>query len=420
MADLLFLSHRLPYPPTKGEKIRAYHELRDLAQRYDIHLGCLVDDPDDLRHVDAVRAWCRDVHVAVVDRRIGRLCSLRGLLGGTALSVAYFRDRGLAAWVRRVAATIRPAATFVYSSNMAPYVLDLPRTGPLVVDFVDVDSEKWRALGAASHGPMRLVYRREARLIAALERRVAQGSDVSAFVSDAEAALFARLNPGCAGRVRGVGNGVDHRYFDPGVEHPPPYEVTRPNFVFTGTMDYPPNVEAVGWFVAEMWPLVRRVLPEARFHIVGAHPGRSVRLLASVEGVAVTGRVADVRPYLAHATACVAPMRIARGIQNKVLEAMAMGRPVVLTAGALEGIAAVPGREVVLADTAEAFAAACCRLATGGEGDAIGAAARARILRDHDWGVTLRRFDDVLRQVAPGENRTAGRMMAGAPSSESQ
>jgi polysaccharide biosynthesis protein PslH len=400
MPDLLFLAQRLPYPPTKGEKIRAFHDLKYLAQWYDIHLGCLIDDPDDLPYVDTLRGICRDIHVARVRRRLGRVTSLRGLLTGEALSVSYFRDRGLAHWVRGVVETVRPAVTFVYSSNMAPYIMDLPASGTRVVDLVDIDSEKWRAFAEATKGPMRFVYRREWRKIAELERRIARECDLSVFVSDAEAGLFASQHPDCATRIRGVSNGVDHRYFDPALDFAPVYDTTRANYVFTGTMDYPPNADAVVWFAADILPLIRRSVPAAQFHIVGSNPNQAVLKLARLDGVFVTGRVPDVRPYIAHATASVAPMRIARGIQNKVLEAMAMARPVVLTSGALEGIEADPATETILADTAEAFAAACCRMAAAPgapEGIAIGAAARIRIVRDYDWDGTLRRFDDILR-----------------------
>ena len=399
MPDLLFLAHRLPFPPVKGEKIRAFHDLKYLARDFGVHLGCLIDDPEDERHIDALRPFCRDIHVARIGRRIGRIASLRGLLTGEALSVAYFQDRGLAGWVRRVTGTIRPAATFVYSSNMAPYILDLPKTGIRIVDLVDVDSEKWRTFADRTEGPMRLVYRREWRKIAALEQRIARESDLCAFVSDAEAGLFASQHPACAAHIRGIGNGVDHRYFDPMIAWPSVYDTARPNFVFTGTMDYPPNADAVIWFATDILPLIRRPLPSAQFHIAGGNPNADVRKLARIGGVFVTGRVPDMRPYIAGATACVAPMRIARGIQNKVLEAMAMARPVVLTAGALEGIAADPATEIVQADTAGDFAAACCRMATTVDGAAIGAAARARILRDYDWDTTLRRFDDILSPI---------------------
>ena len=394
---VLFLAQRLPYPPTKGEKIRSWQMLQYLARRYDVHLGCLIDDPADARHVDTVRALCRDVHAAPLVRRMARLWCLRGLLTGESLSVTFFHDRSLARWVRTVTEKVRPAAIFVSSSNMAPYVLDLPKTQTRIVDLVDVDSEKWRAYAATARGPMALVYQREWRRVAALERRIARECDLSSFVSDAEAALFATLVPNRAATIRGVSNGVDHGFFDPALTYPPVYDPAPPTYVFTGTMDYPPNADAVSWFASEILPAIRRTVPAARFYIVGNNPSPEVRKLARIDGVFVTGGVPDVRPYIAHATASVAPMRIARGIQNKVLEAMAMARPVVLTASALEGIEAEPGREVILAGTTEAFAAACCRLATTDEGAAIGAAARARILRDYDWAVRLRRFDDVLR-----------------------
>jgi len=170
--------------------------------------------------------------------------------------------------------------------------------------------------------------------------------------------------------------------------------------VFTGTMDYPPNVDAVVWFATEILPVIRRTVPAAQFYIVGNGPSAEVRRLAQIDGVFVTGRVPDVRPYIEHATAGVAPMRIARGIQNKVLEAMSLGKAVVLTSGALEGIEAEPGTDVILADSVENFAAGCCRLATTADGMAIGAAARARIVRDYDWSARLRRFDDLLRPGA--------------------
>jgi sugar transferase (PEP-CTERM/EpsH1 system associated) len=409
MADLLFLSQRLPYPPTKGEKIRAYHELAYLARRYDVHLGCLADDPADIAQAAALKPLCRDIHVAPLDPRLARITCLSGLLTHEGLSVTYFRDRSLAAWARRVMQTVRPAVTFVYSSNMAPYVLDLARSGRLVADIVDVDSAKWRAMADAERGPMRMVYRREWRRIEALEERVVREADATVLVSDAEAALLARRVPSAAGRIRAVSNGVDHRYFDPsGFPGPQPNE--PPEFVFTGTMDYKPNADAVAWFATEILPLIRAVIPAARFAVVGANPSRQTQALGALDGVTVTGRVPDVRPWLARAAAAVAPMRIARGIQNKVLEAMAMARPVVLTPDALEGIVAMPDREVILADTARAFADACIGVVQGqdapgqsaqGQGaSAVGIAARTRILSDYDWDACLARYDDILQQAA--------------------
>jgi polysaccharide biosynthesis protein PslH len=414
MPDLLFLTQRLPYPPDKGEKIRSFQILNYLSGHYRIHLGCLIDDRNDLAFVDVIRAKCCDIHVAPLNSRIARLLCVRGLLTGEALSASFFRDRGLACWVRDVIKMIRPAVVFIASSNMAPYVLDLPNGALRIVDLMDVDSEKWRAYSDLSRGPMRMVYRREWRKVAALERRIANECDLASFVSHVEAALFARLMPDCGARIRGVISGVDHRHFDPALNHPRVYDAVCPSYVFAGTMDYPPNVDAVKWFADEILPAIRCSVPAARFYIVGTNPTRDVRRLSRIPGVFVAGRVPDVRPYVAHATASVAPMRVARGIQNKVLEAMALARPVVLTSGALDGIEARPGQEVILADTAEQFAAACCRLAVRGDHDGIGAAARRFVVRNHDWSVTLHGFDDLLRLTGLSES-AGGDLALGRP-----
>ena len=393
MPDLLFLTQRIPYPPIKGEKIRPLQILRHLRQSYDVHLGCLVDDPRDQEHVPTVRALCTDAYFATLDRRWAKLTCLRGLLTGEPLSVTFYRDRGLADWTARVLREVRPEVIFVCSSNMAPYVLDLrDRQSVCLVDLADVDSEKWRAYADTGRPPMRWVHAREWRRTAELEGRIARECDWSTFVSAEEAALFTRLHPAAADRIRAVSSGVDAAYFDPALAGEAPYPTDRLNFVFTGTMDYPPNMDAVAWFAGTILPLIRQASPGAAFHIVGSSPALQVQALAS-DCVRVTGRVPDVRPYVAHATACVAPMRIARGIQNKVLEAMAMARPVVVTPDALEGIGARPGEEVLLAETAEAFAAAC--LDAPGRA-AVGAAARQRVLRDYIWAERLRGFDALL------------------------
>ncbi len=402
MPNLLFLTQRIPYPPIKGEKIRPLQILRHLRQSYDVHLGCLVDDPRDQEHVPTVRALCADAYFATLDRRRAKVTCLRGLLTGEPLSVTFYRDRGLADWTARVLREVRPEAIFVCSSNMAPYVLDLrDRRRVCLVDLADVDSEKWRAYAETGRPPMKWVHAREWRRTAELEARIARECDWSTFVSAEEAALFTRLHPAAAHRIRAVSSGVDAAYFDPALPSEAPYPTDRLNFVFTGTMDYPPNMDAVAWFAGTILPLIRRTAPSAAFHIVGSSPAPQVQALAA-EGVHVTGRVPDVRPYVAHATACVAPMRIARGIQNKVLEAMAMARPVVVTPDALEGIGARPGEEVLLAETAEIFAAACLDAPARAE---VGAAARQRVLRDYIWAERLRGFDPLL--AAPQEAAAA-------------
>ncbi len=403
MPSLLFLTQRIPYPPIKGEKIRPLQILRHLRKSHDIHLGCLVDDPRDQEHVPTVRAMCTDACFATIDRRKARIACLRGLLTGEPLSVTFYRHHGLAAWVRGVMQDVRPSVIFVCSSNMAPYVLDLREPEQIcLVDLADVDSEKWRAYAETGSFPMNRVHAREWHLVAALEARIIRECDWSTFVSNAEAGLFARQHSGQAAKIRAVSSGVDHAYFDPAQRHNAPFAADRLNFVFTGTMDYPPNIDAVEWFAEAILPIVRRSHPAAAFHVVGSNPAPRVQSLSAMNGVFVTGRVADVRPYIAHASAAVAPMRIARGIQNKVLEAMAMARPTVVTGDALSGIGAIPGKEVLLADTAESFAAAC-EEAAGPAGNTIGEAARRRVLRDFTWAECLRGFDPLLHRLPLAE-----------------
>lgn len=386
--NLLFLTQRLPYPPTKGEKIRQYQILRRLAEFFTVDLGCLIDDSADRQYRDVVKAFCREVHTPSITRSTARVRCLTGLLTGEPLSVTFFRNASLRRWVIETISRVKPDVIFVISSNMAPYILPIPAAQIRVVDLVDVDSEKWRAYSAKSSWLMGAIYRREWRRVAALEEQIVRECDHSLFVSDAEAAIARKRMVGYDAKVSRLGNGVDHAFFCPKRFYKKPFKGEAPTYVFTGTMDYPPNIDAVCWFAREILPLIREQSPIARFYIVGNHPVSAVRKLEKIDGVTVTGWVADVRPYLAHATAAVAPMRIARGIQNKVLEAMAMGRPIVLTDDALEGIDAKHGLHLLLANDPYTFAAACLRVA-GPDGVRIGTAARQQAIAQYDWSVQL-------------------------------
>jgi len=348
-------------------------------------------------HVDALRAYCDDVHVEVLSPRWAKLASLRGLLTGEPLTVPYYRRNSMRRWIDAQIGRHGIRHALVYSSGPAAYLLggryrDLRR----VIDFVDVDSDKW-AQYAATVGPLtRWVYRREAVRLLDFEQRVAAEFDASVLVSAQEAELFRKLSPGSADKVWHANNGVDSVYFDPALPFDNPYPPGEETIVFTGAMDYWPNVDAVTWFAQDVMPRVRARQPASAFCIVGGNPTDSVRRLAEDPAVRVVGRVADVRPFLRHAAVVVAPLRIARGIQNKVLEGMAMERPTVVTPPALEGIAARAGAEVLLGDTAEELAQRTIEAIDSGGDGAVGRAARQRVLADFDWDSSLRRFDDLL------------------------
>ncbi len=396
MHDLLFLSHRIPYPPDKGDKIRAWHIFRHLAQTHRMHLGCLVDDVADFAHVPTLRALCADLACVRLDRRWQKLAALASLRPGRALTLGYFHVAALRRWVDAKLSGGRIHRIFVSCSAMAPYVMGskLPR----VLDLVDIDSDKWAAYARQSRLPARLVWAREGRTLQRFERDAARDFDRTLLVSEAERGRFAAIAPECSDRVRWLDNGVDLEHFSPALRLPSPYPSDAPHLVFTGTMDYWPNTDAVAWFAREVMPILRRRSPAASFYIVGANPGAETWRLAKLPGVYVTGRVADVRPYVAHAAACVAPLRIGRGVQNKVLEAMAMGRPVIASPEAFEGVRAEPGRDLLVAQGAEATARSVSDVLNGRHPE-LGAAGRQAVERAYAWPATLRKLDTLLADL---------------------
>jgi sugar transferase (PEP-CTERM/EpsH1 system associated) len=396
MDELLYLVHRIPYPPNKGDKIRSFHLLKHLAQTYKVHVGAFIDDPDDWQYAQALAKLAGgEVKLLPLKPRLATLKSATGLLSGEPLSIPYYRDRRMQAWVDAMLAAKPIARALVYSSSMAQYLMK-HHTLNRVIDFVDIDSDKWRQYAEKKPWPMSWVYRREARTLFDYERRVTHEFAAAAFVSEAEAALFKKLAPDCAVKVIGFSNGVDTDYFSPEHAFASPYPADECAIVFTGAMDYWANVDAVTWFAREIFPGIKRAHPAAHFHIVGSRPTAEVQALAHAPGVRVTGAVPDTRPYIAHATVAVAPLRIARGIQNKVLEAMAMAKPTVVSEQALEGIEATPGKEILLATDATAFAAQVNR-AIAGQAPEMGAAARQRVVNGYSWAGHLRIVEQLLR-----------------------
>ncbi|MBI3347415.1 MAG: TIGR03087 family PEP-CTERM/XrtA system glycosyltransferase [Burkholderiales bacterium] len=389
---ILYLVHRLPFPPNKGDKVRSYHLLKHLAARHEVHLGTFLDDPEDEPHLATVRELCAGLHVARLNPRTAKLLSLRGLLGGEALSLPYYRHAGLQAWVDETAARIGFDAVVVFSGVMAQYTQGLKGVKTLV-DFVDVDSAKWRDYAPEHAWPMSWLYRREFAKLLGFEQRVARDAACSFFVTDNEVALFRELSPGQPLKLAALGNGVDADFFAPDPGRASPFAAGELPLVFTGAMDYWPNVDAVTWFVGDILPALRERFPSLRFHIVGRSPAPAVQALAG-GAVNVTGTVADVRPYLQHAAAVVAPLRLARGIQNKVLEAMSMSRPVVAAGSCVKAI--TPGVQAGLqpadgaGDYVEQLAAL---LADPVAANAAGSSARDFVLDAYSWDAHLSGLD---------------------------
>jgi sugar transferase (PEP-CTERM/EpsH1 system associated) len=402
MQSVLFLCHRLPWPPSKGDKIRSYHVLRRLAQRHRVYLGAFVDDPADWQYLPAVEALCAGTCIRPLPPWRARWRALAALPRGEALTVGCYRDRVLQRWVDSVILEHQPALALCYSSGVAPFVMGQAvmrhRGLRRVMDFVDADSDKWRQYAQARHGIARRVYAREARRLAAFERAIATRFDASVFVSAAEAAFFRQQVPAASAKVYGVANGVDRDYWNPQRGYPDPYPTGTRALVFTGAMDYRANVDAVAWFVKEVWQQIVGQQPDARFYIVGSNPAAQVRALCRTPGVVVTGRVDDVRPYLAHARAVVAPLRIARGVQNKVLEALAMEKVVLATPQAWEGIDDFAGRLGCISNAPEVMTGEALRWLGVAEPMRV-PAARAMLQARFDWARNLDVYEAVLRDT---------------------
>ena len=400
MSDILFLAHRIPYPPDKGDKIRSWNILKHLSEHHKVHLGCFIDDERDWQFTETLKGVTASAHFAKLHQKMGRV---RGLLSGLArgepLSLGYFRDGGLKRWVNECLSNQPIDYAVIFSSPMAQYVIvKNGAKAPTVIDFVDVDSDKWTQYAKHKRFPEKWIYAREARTLVAYERRVAVQAKASLFVSRAEADLFRRLAPEAASKVHALNNGVDLDFFSPERAYEDVIKHEGPVVTFTGAMDYWANVDAVRWFVHDIWPAIRSTRPNAKFYIVGGNPTPDVKELSREDGVIVTGRVADVRPYIARADVVVAPMRIARGVQNKVLEGMAMARPVVTTPQGLEGIDAVPGRDLVVGEDAMSVTAAVISVLNGDHASELGANARRQMVGHYSWDSSLKVLDDLLNR----------------------
>ena len=419
--SLLFLAHRVPFPPDRGDKIRSFNILQYLAKRTPVHLVAFADDEPDFDPPAVFTDMLASCTIAPRGKSQKR-AALEALATGKPVSLTAFASVALQDAVDRVLPEV--SAVYCFSGQMAQY---LPVGGPpVVMDFVDVDSAKFAGFADDARGPMRWMMRREARLLGAFEREVAGRVSASLFVSEAEATLF--QYGGATGRITAVENGIDSAKFDPaanfarqsaplpgregpGVGRLPQAEpgVTRAGrptlnpslpgrgaealIVFTGQMDYRPNIDAVIWFARDILPHVRQ-RHSAHFAIVGRAPTAAVQALAGGH-VTVTGAVDDVRGWLATADVCVAPLKLARGIQNKVLEAMAMARPVVASTAAAEGIDHAD--TIRVATTAQEFADRICNLLEAPDIAAtLGQSARAQVIHRYGWDARLAPLNALL------------------------
>ena len=399
MAEILFLCHRIPYPPNKGDKIRSWHVLRHLAAAHTVHLGCFVDAEEDWAHREFLRKMCGECRFEPLAPSAFRLHNIFGLALGKSITESHYERKALRQWVEALVASRNIVGVYIFSSAMAQYLSSVIDSRVCrVIDFVDLDSQKWQQYAARRTPPIRWLYDLEARRLSKYERAMAQLSSASVFVTESEAEAFRCSAPESNEKVIIIRNGVDTDYFSPDRAYPNPFSADCPAITFTGVMSYWANQDAAIWFASEVLPVIRAQLRNTEFWIVGAGPNQAVQKLARLPGVKVTGAVPDVRPFLAHASGVVAPMRVGRGVQNKVLEAMAMAKSVVASTIARAGLdAKVSRRELLVATTPAEFASAFTEvLSNPSRADAMGRRARALVVAEYSWRESLRQLNPLF------------------------
>ncbi len=406
MGEILFLAHRVPFPPNRGDKIRAHHLLKKLVQLAPVHVCCFAENAEDRAAVAEVDAIATSQ--CVVDRRKPlTLAGVEAVLTGKPVSITAFHSARLESWVQQTLSKHPIDTIVIFSGQMGQYVPD-GFAGRVVIDLCDVDSAKFE--GYAEAGERVWLNAREGRLLAVEEERLGARADATILISENEAELYrSRLTDPSRVNVQVIGNGIDAAAFDPSAVAPHAELQARkgPHFVFTGQMDYRPNEQAAEWVIEQLLPVIRAKHPEAEFHIVGRNP--TARLLACSEtpGLTIWGEVPDVKPFIVAANFVLAPLLIARGVQNKVLEAMAMTKPVVLTQEAATGIAAVDGEHwlVAPADPEQMAARIEAALADPDALSELGASARQFVLDHHAWDAMLEPLGHLVRPA--GETRDA-------------
>ncbi len=388
--DVLYLAHRVPFPPDKGDRIRTFQILRWLSRRAAVHLACLADEPVNPSVSQALRAVAERVAIVPISRWSRWSGAFRSLVRGGTATEGAFGSQGLAAALETWGRERRFHVAIASASSMAPY-LGLPslKETPAVIDLMDVDSQKWFDYAASSWVAKAWLYRLEGRRLRRMERQLCTRARGLILTSSAEEALF-RTSVG-DGPVHTIINGVDLDYFHP-LE-----PSSEPRCVFVGALDYRPNVDAACWFCREVWPLVVRRRPDARVAFVGRRPAAAVVELARLPGVEVAGQVPDVRPFMSRAAVVVAPLRIARGIQNKVLEGLATGKATVASPAALCGVRAKPAEHLLAASSPEEWVEAIMRLFESPELRAkLGAAGRRYVEENHRWERCLEPLSGIL------------------------
>jgi len=402
---VLYLCHRFPYPPKRGGKIRPFNMIRHLkSQGHEVTVCSLSRSVAETAEAEGIAPHCHAFHIGQVTEPVQMLRMVLRLPLVTPSSMGYFYSAELAAKVRELLATQAFDLIFVHCSSVAQYVEHVTHI-PKILDFGDMDSQKWLEYAQRKPFPLSLGYRLEGTKMLWAEKRLARRFDLCTATTRAEWETLQGYGTGAA--TDWFPNGVDAAFFDPADAG---YDADTISFI--GRMDYYPNQECMARFCAEVWPQLKAQRPAMKLLIVGADPSAEMRRLGELPGVTVTGSVPDVRPYIRSSALMVAPLSIARGTQNKILEAMAMGVPVVTSSVAAGGVDAVAESHLLVADSATEITRAILRIAENPvERRRLAVAGRQRVLSHHAWPRSMQRLDGIIQRCrdsfAPLVERTA-------------
>jgi sugar transferase (PEP-CTERM/EpsH1 system associated) len=398
---ILYVAHRIPYPPNKGDKIRSFQQIKHFSQNHHVHLAAFYDDPQDLKHLPALQEFCEEVKLLPLLAWRQRFKAAKALLSGEPWTLGYFHRAEMAQTVGQLLRSYPFDLLFAYSSSVAPYLMEA--SPPKVVDFVDSDASKWKQYADFHRFPKSYLFALEAAHLGEFERSLVKRFDASVFVAPREVTHIEDQN--LREKIRFIQNGVDLEFFQPSVRG-----AAAPVIIFTGAMDYLPNVDAVRFYAEAVFPVVRSRFPAAQFLVVGSQPAPAVLRLSRLPRVTVVGAVPDVRPYLAEAAVAVAPLRISQGIQNKVLEALASGLPVVASPLAANGIARVGELPIRVANSAEEFGERTIQLlAEGPLSEEQVSICRVILAENYNWGRNLSAFDDLFAELSRAACQSATR-----------
>lgn len=392
---ILYVCHRFPFPPKRGGKIRPFNMIRHFAKRHEVTVASLARTALEAQEGTGIAPYCHRFEMVTVNnsmqmlRMIARLPTLRPS------SFGYFYSADLAARINKLIATERFDLIFVHCSSVAPYVADVQ--GPFkVLDFGDMDSQKWLEYANYKPFPLSTGYWLEGHKLSREESNLARKFDLCTATTRAEWETLESYRTGTPSDW--FPNGVDSTAFSPVAE---PYD---PNLIsFIGRMDYYPNQECMFDFCKNTLPLLKARRPDIKLVIVGADPSPAVRKLGEIPGVTVTGSVPEVQPYVRKSALMVAPLNIARGTQNKILEAMAMGVPVVTSKTAAGGVDALDREHFLVANSPAEYAESILRIIEdSSERGRLAAAGRARMLSHHAWENSMQRLDGIIERGLAG------------------